>query len=64
LRVPHIGSIEITAKQRQRLIPLPEGASYLGFIFARAESAGQVDDALRQAHARLRFQISADIPVL
>jgi formate-dependent phosphoribosylglycinamide formyltransferase (GAR transformylase) len=64
LCVPHIESIEITAKLRQRLIPLPEGASYLGFIFARAESPEQVDDALRQAHAWLRFQISADIPVL
>jgi hypothetical protein len=64
LCVPHIESIEITAKLRQRLMPLPEGASYLGFIFARAESPEQVDDALRQAHAWLRFQISADIPVL
>ncbi len=25
----------ITAKEGQTLVPLPEGASYLGFIFAR-----------------------------
>ena len=64
LRVPCVESVEITAKLRQRLIPLPEGASYLGFIFARAEGPGQVEQALRDAHARLSFNISADIPVL
>ncbi len=64
LKVANVDSVEITAKLRQRLIPLPEGASYLGFIFARAGSAEQVENALRQAHARLRFSISADIPVL
>jgi biotin carboxylase len=64
LRVPYVESVEITAKLRQRLIPLPEGASYLGFIFARAETPVQVEQALRNAHARLGFRISADIPVL
>lgn len=64
LNVPFVESVEITAKLRQKLITLPEGASYLGFIFARAESPEMVENALRQAHARLRFSISADIPVL
>ena len=64
LNVPAVESVEITAKLRQKLIPLPEGASYLGFIFARAESPEMVENALRQAHARLRFSISAAIPVL
>jgi hypothetical protein len=64
LRVTCIDSVEITAKLRQRLIPLPEGASYLGFIFARAETPEEVEQALRNAHVRLRFNISADIPVL
>jgi hypothetical protein len=43
---------------------LPEGASYLGFIFARADRAGLVDTALRAAHSRLRFAIDAEFPVL
>ena len=34
--VPHIEGIEITAKVRTPIVPLPEGSSYLGFIFARA----------------------------
>ncbi|MGH9521440.1 MAG: ATP-grasp domain-containing protein [Terriglobales bacterium] len=63
-RVPAIDHIEITAKYRQKLVPLPEGASYLGFIFARAETPAEVEQALRDAHSMLRFQISAAIPVL
>ena len=35
-----IESVEITAKEGQYLAPLPEGASYLGFMFARASIAG------------------------
>lgn len=63
-RMQGIERIEITAKLRQKLVPLPEGASYLGFIFARSETPEQVEQALRQAHADLRFQISAAIPVV
>jgi biotin carboxylase len=62
--VPHITDLRITAKMDQRLVPLPEGASYLGFIFARAETAGAVERALRDAHARLRFTIDMEFPVL
>ena len=39
-RVPHVEEIQITAKPDQQLLALPEGASYLGFIFARADDAG------------------------
>jgi hypothetical protein len=48
----------------QLLIPLPEGASYLGFIFARAPRADAVRVALAAAHARLTFTIDAELPVL
>ena len=63
-RVPGICRVEITAKLRQKLLPLPEGASYLGFIFARAATPDEVEKALRETHSRLRFQISTAIPVL
>ena len=36
---------------------LPEGSSYLGFIFARAPSAAQAEAALRAAHACLRVVV-------
>jgi len=63
-QVHGIESVEITAKLQQKLLPLPEGASYLGFIFARAGTPEFVEQALREAHDCLRFQISADIPVV
>jgi hypothetical protein len=60
-RAHEVGGIEdvaITAKAGQRLIPLPEGSSYLGFIFARGDSAEGVEGALRQSHGELRFHIA------
>jgi biotin carboxylase len=58
-----VEAIHITAKPDQVLEPLPEAGSYLGFIFARGGSARDVDAALREAHARLRFVIQSAIPV-
>jgi biotin carboxylase len=55
--VQHVTGVEITAKLNQPLVPLPEGASYLGFIFTRAETSAQAEAALRAAHAELRFRI-------
>lgn len=64
LAIPGIESIEITAKPNYPIIPLPEGESYLGFIFARGESPEGVEAALREAHGRLRFEIVDEIRVL
>ena len=62
--VAGIDDIRMTAKADQLLVPLPEGASYLGFIFARADRPGDVDRALRAAHGLLRFAIDPEFPVL
>jgi hypothetical protein len=62
--VSGVTAVRITAKTDQALLPLPEGASYLGFIFARATAAADVERALREAQARLRFRIDAEFPVL
>jgi predicted ATP-grasp superfamily ATP-dependent carboligase len=62
--VAGIADVNVTAKPDQLLIPLPEGASYLGFIFARADQPGEVDRALRTAHRRLRFAIDPEIRLL
>jgi len=61
--VSGIESVHITAKTDQVLIPLPEGASYLGFIFARGDRPDAVEPALHAAHARLRFAIDPEMPV-
>lgn len=63
-KVKGIEVIEITVKPQQKLVPLPEGASYLGFIFARGETAAEVEAALRQAHAQLHFVLSPEFHVL
>ena len=62
--VPGIVDVVMTAKPDQHLEPLPEGGSYLGFIFARCRRPAAAVTALRQAHARLRVVIDAPIHVL
>ena len=64
LAVPLITGVEITAKLRHVLVPLPEGTSYLGFIFARGNSPVEVEAAIRRAYALLKFDIRREIPVL
>ena len=55
--VPLVEDVVISAHVGQTLVPLPEGWQYLGFVFARGETPAGVEDALRIAHARLRFDI-------
>ena len=55
--VSHVTDLEITARLHDYIAVWPEGASYLGFLFARGETAGDVERALRTAHAKLRFVI-------
>jgi hypothetical protein len=50
--------VVVTAVAGQRLVPLPEGASYLGFLFGRGDSPGAVEGSLRRSHAELRFHIA------
>jgi biotin carboxylase len=61
---PGVEEIAITAKEGQSLEKLPEGSSYLGFIFARGNAPENVETSLRNAHAQLRFHIAAKLPVL
>jgi biotin carboxylase len=56
--VAGVEDVTLTAHVGQELVPLPEGWQYLGFIFARAETPDAVEAALRDAHARLKFDIA------
>ena len=58
-----VTDVRITAKVGQVLEPLPEAASYLGFIFAKGATPSDAEGAVRVAHAKLSFGISPDIPV-
>jgi biotin carboxylase len=62
--VPGIESVEITAKLNQPVTPLPEGESYLGFIFATGERPAEVEAALREAHRQLHFELAPMLPIL
>lgn len=61
---PGIEDVIITAKEGQKLVPLPEGSSYLGFIFARAGTPEAAEVALRKAHAQLQFEITTALTVV
>ena len=66
-RARAVGGIEdvvITAAEGQHLVPLPEGESYLGFIFARGEAPEAVEAALRRSHAQLTFRIATTLETL
>jgi hypothetical protein len=59
--VPNITGIEITAQPGQLIAPPPDGASYLGFIFSRANHPQAAADALLAAHANLDINIQATL---
>jgi biotin carboxylase len=59
--VPGIEDIEISAQMHHVIRGLPDGESYLGFIFAHAETPDAVEAALREAHSRLQFVILPEI---
>jgi hypothetical protein len=58
-----ITELLITARRHDYIEAWPEGASYLGFIFAVAETPRDVEQTLRAAHAKLRFTITPRLPV-
>jgi len=64
LAVDGVTGVEITAPLNGPIVPLPEGESYLGFIFARAETPALAEAALREAHARLTFRIDPMIALI
>jgi biotin carboxylase len=61
---PLIEGIEITARVNYPITPLPEGESYLGFIFGKGETPAAVEEALRQAHSKLTFSIVPEFDLL
>jgi biotin carboxylase len=62
-RVLHVTDVQITARLRDTILKWPEGSSYLGFIFAKAENQADAEHALREAHSKLRFRIQQTLPV-
>ena len=61
--VPGVDEVQITARLHDFIAAWPEGSTYLGFIFARAETPAETEAALRRAHQELRFAITPRLAV-
>jgi biotin carboxylase len=59
--VDGVVGLEISIPSGREMVPLPDGDRYLGFIFARGETAEAVEEALRRAESRLRLELR-DLP--
>ena len=57
--MPAIVDLRITIAPGTEVQPLPDGDRYLGFLFARADTADGVEAVLRQAYALLDLDIEA-----
>lgn len=57
-KIEFIEDINIQLRDGYELIPLPEGNSYLGFVFAKAPSYEQVEQALRKAYQCLNVVVA------
>lgn len=57
-KVEHVTSLTIDIPTGNEVQCLPEASSYLGFIFAEAETPDEVERALRSAHEKLKFVIN------
>jgi biotin carboxylase len=62
--VPGVTEVTLAAETGQIIAPPPDGASYLGFIFSRAASPAEAENALRIAHRRLQFDIRPEFPAM
>jgi biotin carboxylase len=58
-----ITDLVITARLHDYVEAWPEGSSYLGFLFAKSASADDAEQALRDAHSKLRFTFGERLPV-
>jgi hypothetical protein len=61
--VAGVDDVVISVRVGETLVPLPEGSSYTGFIFATGDDPISVEQSLRDAHARLRFTVAPLVPV-
>lgn len=60
---PGVTEVLITARLQDYIAAWPEGSSYLGFLFARGDTSHEVERAIREAHKKLRFTLTARLPV-
>jgi len=59
----NITELHITARLHDHIAAWPEGSSYLGFLFARANTPAEAEAALRKAHEKVKFTLTPRLPV-
>ena len=62
-RIPGIREVSITVREGYELTPLPEGGTYLGFVFALGEAPEDVEDSLRRAQEAIRVVLAPSFAV-
>ena len=62
-RIPGVREVSITVREGYELTPLPEGGTYLGFVFALGENPAGVEDSLRRAREAIRVVVAPSLAV-
>ena len=62
-RIPGIREVSITVREGYELTPLPEGGTYLGFVFALGDDAAGVEASLRRAQETIRVVVAPSLAV-
>jgi biotin carboxylase len=57
-QIPEVKEFVLSVREGHRLVPLPEGSSYLGFMYALADTPEQVEQALRKAHDKINVVVA------
>ena len=61
--IPGIREVSITVREGYELTPLPEGGTYLGFVFALGEDPADVENSLRRAQETIRVVLAPSLAV-
>ena len=62
-RIPGIREVSVTVREGYELTPLPEGGTYLGFVFALGEGPAGVEASLRRARDTIRVIVAPSLAV-
>ena len=62
-RIPGVREVSIAVREGYEIVPLPEGGTYLGFVFALGESPAGVEASLRRARETIRAVVAPSLAV-
>ena len=61
--IPGIREVSISVREGYALVPLPEGGTYLGFVFALGKDPAGVEASLRRAQEAIRVIVAPSLAV-